>query len=82
MFAKIEFGDFNHNIVSAPTSSVFTVDGKNYVFVSSTENTFTLQEVSLSAYGAENVGILSGLKEGDKVVSQGVLLLKRIIFGH
>lgn len=82
MFAKIEFGDFNSNVMSIPISSVFTVDGKNYVFLSKGPGVFYLQEVTLSAYGAEEVGVLSGLSEGDLVVKQGVLLLKRIIFGH
>ena len=82
MFAKIEFGDFNSNVMSVPITSVFTVDGKTYVFLNKGPGVFFLQEVTLSAYGAEEVGVLSGLSEGDIVVKQGVLLLKRIIFGH
>ena len=82
MFAKIEFGDFNSDALSIPLAALFTVDGKNYVFVSQNETTFSLREVTPSFYGDQVVGIHSGLKEGELVVSEGVLLLKRITFGH
>jgi hypothetical protein len=58
------------------------VDGKSYVFISIEKDVFRLQEVGLSAYGAENVGIFSGLEVGNRVVTQGTLLLKRVVFGH
>lgn len=82
MYAKIEFGDFNSQAMSLPLTSLFTVDGKNFVFVAVNDHSFALREVTPSFYGDQTVGIYSGLKEGEMVVSEGVLLLKRIIFGH
>lgn len=82
MYAKIEFGDFNHHVMSIPTTSVFTMDGKSFVFVSKDPVTFVLREVVISAYGEGFAGVSSGLTVHEKIVTEGTLLLKRLIFQH
>ncbi len=82
MFAKVEFGDFTDNLLSIPIKSIFTSQGKNYVFVSVNERTFVLKEVNVAVYGEDAAGINGGLDPNDKVVSEGVLLLKSIQSGN
>ena len=60
----------------APASAIYDVNGKKSVFVDLGADRFGLRPVKLGQAGSEEVEIVSGLKEGDRVVSEGGLLLK------
>lgn len=82
MFAKVEFGDFTDNLLSVPIKALFTSQGKSFVFVAANERTFSLREVSVAVYGETAVGINGGLEPQEKIVTEGVLLLKSIQSGN
>jgi cobalt-zinc-cadmium efflux system membrane fusion protein len=82
MFAKVEFGDFRSDLVSIPVDSVITIEGRSYVFLVKAQNSFSMQPVSTAAFGDSRVGVLQGVKAGEKVISRGALLLKSMIFGN
>ncbi|NDK55626.1 efflux RND transporter periplasmic adaptor subunit [Pontibacter fetidus] len=61
--------------LTLPTDAVIR-DGKGaHVWVQSGKNTFKAQMVTLGEESADNVAILSGLKENDKVIVSGAYLL-------
>ncbi len=63
-----------------PRTAVAFVDGKPTVFVLLAEDRAVPTEVTLGAFDEQEQGILSGLKEGDTVVTDGVFALKSELF--
>lgn len=63
-------------MLSVPSSAVFEIEGRKSVFVAMGENRFAVTPVEVGEASVEDMQILSGLHEGDKVVAQGGLLLK------
>lgn len=64
----------------APTSAVTFVDGKPTVFVASGANAVRVVNVELGASDADETEILSGLKESDRIVTDGAFALKSELF--
>jgi cobalt-zinc-cadmium efflux system membrane fusion protein len=64
----------------APTSAVTFVDGKPTVFVAAAPNAVRVVSVELGASDADETEILTGLKEGDKIVTEGAFALKSELF--
>jgi RND family efflux transporter MFP subunit len=64
------------NVISVPASSVTEEQGLHFVYVQLEEEVFKKLEVSLGQNNGERVQIHSGLKEGDKVVTEGVYQVK------
>ncbi len=62
-----------------PRSAVTEIAGKMVVFVRHPDNDFELHEVSLGESASGKVEVLSGLREGEDVVSDGVFSLKSIV---
>ncbi len=60
-----------------PLSAVLTEGDKHYVFLRVDTDRFHWQEVSLGMRFSDTALVLSGLKKGDQVVSDGALLLRR-----
>ncbi|RAU84483.1 efflux RND transporter periplasmic adaptor subunit [Pontibacter arcticus] len=61
--------------LTLPTDAVIRDEKGSHVWVQSGKDTFKAQMVTLGPESAENVAILSGLKENDKVVVTGAYLL-------
>lgn len=81
MFANAEIATAagkGGSVLSVPSSAIFDIDGKKSVFVGLGDNRFSVIPVEVGEVSSEDVQILSGLREGDKVVAQGGLLLKAI----
>jgi multidrug efflux pump subunit AcrA (membrane-fusion protein) len=82
MFAKVDFGDPRNNVVVIPLSAVFTVEGREYVFVQTAPRVFTRREVVLSPPEGDKAIALSGISEGEKIVTGGTMLLKGLSFNY
>jgi cobalt-zinc-cadmium efflux system membrane fusion protein len=80
MFAKaaISAGD-SREVLAAPESAVYQIDGHSAVFVAAGNDGFEVRPVRLGSRGGGTVEILSGLKQGELVVEKGGLALKSLI---
>ena len=80
MFAKasISAGD-SREVLAAPESAVYQIDGHSAVFVAAGNDGFEVRPVHLGSRGGGTVEILFGLKQGELVVEKGGLALKSLI---
>jgi cobalt-zinc-cadmium efflux system membrane fusion protein len=62
-----------------PRSALTDVAGKQVVFVHVTGDDFELHEVTSGEGAAGKVRILSGLREGEEVVSSGAFTIKSVL---
>lgn len=72
---EVERGDF----IGLPASAVILLGTQQYVFVEEGPGRFRRVPVSAEDAGFGNMRVLKGLKDGDKVLSEGALLLQQII---
>jgi cobalt-zinc-cadmium efflux system membrane fusion protein len=63
-----------------PTAAITFVDGKPTLFVASGPNAVRVVGVQLGANDGDETEILSGLKEGDEIVTEGAFALKSELF--
>lgn len=80
MFGKVDFGDPKNNTIIIPLTSIVTVEGKDYVFIDNGNGTFRRQQIIISQQTNSVAVILSGIKDGEKVVDDGSMLLKGLSF--
>lgn len=59
-----------------PKKSIFIEDGKIYVFVKKGEREFEKREITLSTEASDFAEILSGVEDGESVVTENAYLLK------
>jgi cobalt-zinc-cadmium efflux system membrane fusion protein len=80
MFATATFdgpeADSSKKAVYLPSTAVFDVKGKKVVFVEEAPGRFHPKEVEIASAAGNQVEIIKGLKEGDKVVTNGGIYLK------
>jgi membrane fusion protein, heavy metal efflux system len=62
--------------VTVPATAVFTEDDKSYLFVATGERRFERRLVSATPDGPGRLRVTRGLRTGDQIVGDGVLLLK------
>jgi cobalt-zinc-cadmium efflux system membrane fusion protein len=61
--------------LAVPISSVVRENDRNYVFVQNTPKTFRLREVELGIRDGKLTSIVSGLTEGETIVTDGAFHL-------
>lgn len=66
----------NKEALLIPKTSVQTIEGKKVVFIQEKDDEFELIEVTLGQDNGESFEVLKGIKEGQKLVSQGSFVLK------
>lgn len=71
--------DTSEALLVVPRNALTELAGKQAVFVQQPDNDYELHEVVLGAAGVGKVQILSGLREGESVVTQGVFTLKSAV---
>ena len=82
MFANVELPTkLTKQALAVPAAALQQVEGKNVVFVRRSENTFEKREVEKGVTVKDQVEIVSGLKHGESVVTQGAFHLKSILAG-
>jgi multidrug efflux pump subunit AcrA (membrane-fusion protein) len=80
MFAKASIAAGNsHEVLVAPESAIYQVDGRPVVFVPVGNDGFEVRTVKLGSSGDGTVEILSGLAPDAVVVAIGGLALKSLI---
>jgi cobalt-zinc-cadmium efflux system membrane fusion protein len=80
MFAKVAIAaGHSREVVVAPESAIYQIDGHAIVFVPAGEDEFEARTVKLGDSGDGDVEIRAGLAPGDKVVAKGGLALKSLI---
>jgi membrane fusion protein, heavy metal efflux system len=66
----------NREVLSVPKQSVITEQGQTFVFVFDGGETFEKRAVALGAEGADYYEVKSGLKAGERVVTEGIYQLR------
>ncbi len=82
MFGRVDYGDPRDDVVVLPATCVITAEGSDYVFVRNSDTEFERRQVSIAASDADEVIVLKGIRDGDRVVSAGAMLLKGLSFGY
>lgn len=78
--ARIRAAGLVKDALSVPTSAITSVDGKPTVFALEGETRVRVVEVQLGRMDGERQEVVSGLKEGELVVNEGVFALKSELF--
>ena len=79
MFANAEITVSRGEFIRVPASTVILLGKTQYVFIEEAPGRFRRQPVVASDAGFGSMRVKEGLKPGDKVVSEGALLLQQII---
>lgn len=79
MFVTAALGNDNSNVLQVPSRAVFFQGGKHFVFVDDGKGTYLREEVKTGDAYEGNITITSGLQPGQKVVSEGALLLQQML---
>ncbi|WP_162426767.1 efflux RND transporter periplasmic adaptor subunit [Pontibacter pudoricolor] len=75
MQANVVINKHNNSTLTLPSDAVIRDEKGAHVWVQSGKDTFKARMVTIGEESADNVAILSGLKENDKVVVSGAYLL-------
>jgi cobalt-zinc-cadmium efflux system membrane fusion protein len=62
--------------LTAPAKAVFVEGGRSFMYVQTGAAEFERREVEVSAVGANRVRVTRGIAVGDRIVGEGVLLLR------
>jgi cobalt-zinc-cadmium efflux system membrane fusion protein len=82
MFANIELPTkFSKQALAVPASALQEVEGKNVVFIRHSATQFEKREVEKGVTVNNQTEIVTGLKPGEPVVTQGAFHLKSILAG-
>lgn len=76
MFAEIDFQVSPRAVLACPKAAVQDRDGNKVVFIKDVAAGYRPKEVVLNPGSEQYYEVVSGLNEGDEVVTQGSLLLK------
>ncbi|MCX7759912.1 MAG: efflux RND transporter periplasmic adaptor subunit [Hydrogenothermaceae bacterium] len=80
MFVNVEIPIYSQKGLFIPYQAVVNHNGKNFVFVKQSSKA-VLREVKLGKKVGSSVEVISGLKEGEEIVIDGVIFLKAHLFG-
>ena len=82
MYANLELPTtFSKQAIAVPESSLQQVEGRNVVFIRRSDTQFEKREVEKGVSVGGQTEIISGLKSGESVVTQGAFHLKSILAG-
>jgi cobalt-zinc-cadmium efflux system membrane fusion protein len=76
MFARISIVKSSRTGFLVPSAAVIREGGGAYVFVQTGNQKYERRDVTVGAAHADNVEVLTGLKDGDQVVTTGAALLR------
>jgi len=81
MFTRVRLPEASHAAaaVSVPAGAVILHEDRHFVFVEAPPGTFTRREVQLDGRGNGAVTISDGLHRGERVVTEGGLLLEAML---
>jgi len=64
------------NRLSVPGDAIMEEQGTNYLYIQVTGETYTKRAIKVGEDNGERVEVLSGLEDGERVVTKGVMVLK------
>jgi cobalt-zinc-cadmium efflux system membrane fusion protein len=67
-----------NNALTAPAKAVFVENGRSYAYVQTGADTFARRALETLPGGGDRVRVTRGLSAGDRIVSDGVLLLRAL----
>lgn len=76
MFGRIRHVESVAPLPVVPLAAVVQAEGQNYVYRETSTGVFDRISVTLGNRLGDQVGVIGGLKQGDRVVTDGVMLLK------
>jgi cobalt-zinc-cadmium efflux system membrane fusion protein len=76
MFARIRLSEAVRNMPVLPVGAVIQCDGRNVVYVELSKGRFEERQVEIGKRIGDVVAVLSGVNQGERVVVDGVMLLK------
>jgi cobalt-zinc-cadmium efflux system membrane fusion protein len=76
MFGNVQLAEHSEVLPTVPAAAVVAGDGKSIVWRETRPGTFRKTVITTGAQVGDRVAILSGLKPGDRVVVDGVMLLQ------
>ncbi|MGA7161125.1 MAG: efflux RND transporter periplasmic adaptor subunit [Bacteroidota bacterium] len=82
MFARVDFSYPQHGVILLPLAAIVTVDANDYAFVQTAEGEFSRRKVTISNASDQSAVVLNGITAGEKVVTNGTMLLKGLSFGY
>ncbi|HLH55724.1 MAG TPA: efflux RND transporter periplasmic adaptor subunit [Verrucomicrobiae bacterium] len=78
-YVIVEIPDANPTSLQIPSKAVFLRDNQYYVFLETGDGRFQRQPVKVGSEREGKVAILEGLKEGQRLVTDGCLLLQSLM---
>jgi HlyD family secretion protein len=79
MFAEIGLGTEARQNLVAPAESILHINRSDYILVAGKDNLLRVAEVQIGEPHLEEVEILGGLLEGDRIVANGAILFKPVV---
>ena len=76
MFVQVKFAaPVGHDVLAIPRSAVLDTGMRKFVYVAKGNGEFEGRQVQLGPAGTDYYPVLAGLKEGERIVSQGSFLI-------
>jgi cobalt-zinc-cadmium efflux system membrane fusion protein len=66
------------NALTLPTKAVFVENGQTFAYVQTGPQEFARRQIETVASGSDRVRVVRGVNPGDRVISDGVLLLRQL----
>ncbi len=79
MFAEVGLGTDERDSIQIPTKSLLHIGRVDYVLVDAGKDQWRATEVRVGEIRNDRCEIQSGLKDGDRVISRGAILLKTLV---
>ena len=77
MFARLQLDvSDTAQFLMLPREAVLEVDGKQFVYVVTNGNQYAKREVQISNISSDQVRIIEGLAQGERIVTKGAVLVK------
>ena len=81
MYVTAEVASDGAAMVDVPTKAIFLKENQHYVFVESAPGQFERRSVKLGAEDNGRTAVLGGIETGQRVVTEGCLLLESMVEG-
>jgi multidrug efflux pump subunit AcrA (membrane-fusion protein) len=79
MFAEIGLGTDAREALLVPADAILHIGRADYVLVGESDATWRVQEVQVGEPYRNDIQILDGLSEGDRIMGQGAILFKPLV---
>ncbi len=77
MFARLQLNvSGKEQFLTIPREAVLEVDGKQFVYIAKDDNRYVRREIKTSSISSEQVRVLMGLSQGERIVVKGAVLIK------